>query len=74
MHQIKIFKGLENELPELETAVNEWLRNTAAVIVNVFGNISPQSGSGDAKQHGLTRSEFPPSDVMLVVVYEQRPQ
>ena len=44
MHQIKIFKGLENELPELEAAVNDWLRNTAARIVNVFGNIAPQSG------------------------------
>jgi hypothetical protein len=74
MHQIKIFKGLENELPELEAAVNEWLRSTAARIVNIFGNIAPQSGGGEGKQHGLTRSEFPPSDVMLIVVYEQRPQ
>jgi len=73
MHQIKIFKGLENELPELEAAVNEWLRSNAARIVNIFGNIAPQSG-GEGKQHGLTRSEFPPSDVMLIVVYEQRPQ
>jgi hypothetical protein len=42
--------------------------------VNVFGNIAPQSGGAEGKQHGLTRSEFPPSDVLLVVVYEQRPQ
>jgi hypothetical protein len=42
--------------------------------VNIFGNIAPQSSGGESKQHGLTRSEFPPSDILLVVVYEQRSQ
>lgn len=71
MQQIKIFKGIENDLPALEIEVNQWIASSGARIVNIFGNISPQTHASSDAPHGLTRSEFPPSDILIVVHYER---
>ena len=68
MHQIKIFKGVESDLMALEAEVNQWLSKTNARVVNMLGNIAPQSAA--AKPEVLSMGEFPPSDVLLVMVYE----
>jgi hypothetical protein len=73
MHQIKIFKGVETELNTLEEEVNAWLAEKNARIVQVFGNIAPQSMPPTAKGSGLSTTDFAPSDVMLVVVYDKIP-
>src|SRR6185295_13920693 len=39
MHQVKIFKGLESNLPALETEINEWLAKSGVRILQVFGNL-----------------------------------
>ena len=70
MHQVKLFKGLESGIAELEADVNEWLRSTGASVVNVIGNMSPQSGTADGQSDKLGRS-YTPSDVFLVIVYEK---
>ena len=71
MQQIKIFKGIENDLASLEADINAWLVESDADVIHIFGNIAPQSGSADARSPGLSHSEFPPSDIMLVVHYRK---
>ena len=77
MHQIKIFNGLEGDTGRLAKEVNEWLKTSKAKVVNVFGNIAPQSVSEKPDPGRLASSEsgptrrFAPSDVLLVVVYEE---
>ena len=75
MQQIKIFKGVESDLADLESRVNAWLKQSGARVLNMFGNIAPQSYSS-AAQHGhgggsvgLGKS-FAPSDVLVVIVHE----
>lgn len=75
MQQIKIFKGIENDTLALEREVNTWLKNHSVKVLNVFGNLAPQSyqGGGTPSILGAERTAgkaFAASDVMLVVVYE----
>ena len=70
MRQIKLFKHIEAELTELENEVNTWLRTAqqkGSKILNVSGNISPQTLGGSA---GGGSSRFLPSDILLIVEYE----
>lgn len=72
MQQIKIFKGLENDLLSLEAEINAWLVESQAHVTNLFGNIAPQSATSEpAAGGGLTKSNFPPSDVLLVMLYDR---
>ena len=70
MHQIKIFKGLEDDTTTIEHDVNQWLKDNQVKVVQVFGNVAPQALSTAAMKSTLTRTNHPPSDVMLVVLYE----
>jgi hypothetical protein len=72
VQQIKIFEGIENDLAALETEVNSWLVESNADVIHIFGNMAPQSGVADGKSTGLSHSDFPPSDVLLVVHYRKR--
>lgn len=71
MQQIKIFKGIENDLSALEGSVNAWLAEADAEVINIFGNIAPQSGAAARKSDSLSHTEYPPSDVLLVVHYRK---
>ncbi len=72
MHQIKLFKGIESEIPTLERDVNAWLRDSGAKVVQIFGNMSPQTAIADAHETKLGRA-YTPSDVFLAVLYEAAP-
>jgi hypothetical protein len=74
MHQIKVFKGIENDLGVLESEVNKWLIESGVHVVNMFGNLAPQSSPSVSKAAGLSKSEFPPSDILLVILYEPVPK
>lgn len=72
MHQIKIFKGLESDIGGLEAEVNTWLAGKPdAKIVQIFGNIAPQSAPADEKSPGLPTGAFLPSDLLVIVHYTQ---
>ena len=71
MHQVKIFKTVETQIGTLEKEVNDWLQKTGAKIISMTGNIAPQSGTSGASKGGLGHSPFPPSDVILIVLYEK---
>lgn len=69
MQQLKFFKGLETDLEALEDEINKWIRDAKVRIVNIFGNLSPQSMTGEGTRN-LSRPGFASSDVLLVIVYE----
>ena len=69
MHQVKIFKGLESNLPGLEKELNTWLAETNARVVQIFGNLAPLSG-GRNEGNSLSAYPYVASDVMMVVLYE----
>ena len=71
MHQIKIFKSLESDIGQLEKQVNSWLAETNVRVINMFGNIAPQSPPPEVHSTTISKGSFPPSDVLLVVLYEQ---
>ena len=72
MQQVKIFKKDEDETHLLEEEVNQWIRNSGAKIISITGNIAPQTEPLARKKKGRGKSamEFPPSDVLLIVLYE----
>ncbi len=70
MQQVKIFKNVENNLSELEEEINGWIAQSGAQIVSLTGNIAPQSDPS-APGGGLTNSTFPPSDVVVIILYEK---
>ena len=76
MQQIRIFKGVEHELQSLERDINAWLTSSKAKVLQVFGNIAPQTlqSIGTTPQllgadRGAAKS-FGASDVLIVVLYE----
>ena len=73
MQQIRFFKATETDLVSLQDEMNAWLRDSGAKVVQVFGNIAPQTVTGDDAGTGLTKSAFAPSDVLVAVVYEPGP-
>lgn len=68
MQQIKIFKGIESELSELENRVNGWLKQSGARVIQMTGNIAPQSGVKEPSSLGRA---YTPSDIVVIVLYEQ---
>ena len=72
MQQVKIFTRDEDEVHLLEEEVNEWIRKSGAKIISVTGNIAPQTEplAKKKKSGGKSAKKFPPSDVLLVVLYE----
>lgn len=74
MQQIKIFKGIEHELKSLEEEVNAWLVESEVEVLQIVGNIAPQTPSSRPDASGLTQGEFPPSDVFLIVLYKRPPK
>lgn len=71
MHQVKLFKGLETDLAEVEKQMNAWLAANDVKVINIFGNMSPQSCPADDKNAMIAKGTFVPSDIMLVVHYEK---
>jgi hypothetical protein len=71
MHQIKIFKGLESNLGALEKEVNLWLAESGARVMQVVGNLAPQSGQRN-ETNSLAAYPYVASDVLLVILYEPK--
>ena len=64
MQQVKLFKGREDELATLEHQVNLWIAEHQAKVINIVGNIAPQSPSS----HPNSRPD--PSDILLLVMHD----
>jgi hypothetical protein len=72
MQQVKIFKGLESDTDALEEAVNAWLSESGVRVLQIFGNIAPQSAVAEGKTAGVLAggSKYACSDLLIVVLYE----
>ncbi len=64
MQQVKIFKGVDNEIAELEQQINRWMRKSGARVLSITGNLSSQPGDGGPL------SSFAAGDILLIVLYE----
>jgi len=71
VHQVKIFKSIESELPRLENDINAWLQRENARVISITGNISPQSPQSDGSGASIKSSAWAPSDVLVIVHYEK---
>ena len=56
MQQVKIFKTLEGEIAQLEKLVNAWLANSSVRVLQITGNIAPQSRAIDPKTGSISAS------------------
>jgi hypothetical protein len=72
MQQVKIFKGLEGEISLLEKQVNAWLAESGARVLQVSGNIAPQSSSADPKAGSISAAPYVASDIILIILYEKK--
>jgi hypothetical protein len=61
---------VESEIGALEAEVNAWIRERGARIVSITGNIAPQSNTPQSKGSGALGTVYPPSDVVIIVLYE----
>jgi hypothetical protein len=76
MHQVRIFIGKEDDTLRLAKDINEWLAYDDVKVVNIFGNMSPQTIQDRSESGRILGAEgggrrYAPSDIMLVVVFEQ---
>ena len=73
MNQVKLFTGLEGSTAELTEEINSWIRETGAKILQISGNIAPQSIASLDQPAGLPAEGGstlrPPSDLFIVVLY-----
>lgn len=74
MQQVKLFKGMENDMASLEQEVNAWIRQSGARVISLTGNIAPQSNADNSKSGSLGSSAFAASDIILIVFYETAEQ
>jgi len=65
MQQVKIFKSVDNELPEMEKQINRWMRKSGARVLSINGNLTSQAGAGDGPLNS-----FAAGDVLVIVLYE----
>ena len=72
MNRIKLFRGLENDLPGLEKQVNDWLAESGARVVQMVGNLAPQEDQTRPDDSGVAHSLYHPANVLLVLLYEQK--
>ena len=69
MQQVKLFKGIESDVVSLENEINAWIKSSGARIVQMSGNIAPQTGSNSGSGSRIGGGHTP-SDVLIVIVYE----
>lgn len=69
MQQVKIFKTVDTEIPEMERQMNRWMRKSGARVLSITGNLTSQSNN--AGGGGL--NSFAAGDVMIIVLYEIDP-
>jgi len=70
MQQIKIFKGMESDLDSLATEVNAWIQEAGVRVLQLTGNIAPQTQDSEHKAQTIGRVGHAASDVLIIVLYE----
>ena len=65
MKQVKLFKGIETEMHNLEEEVNSWIESNGVNVISITGELSAPASMtpGQERMSG--------SDLLVVVVYEK---
>ena len=74
MQQVKLFKGIESEINQLEAEINDWLNSSGAKVLQINSNIAPQSilpSSSGGLATGGSSQRFAPSDLFVAILYEK---
>lgn len=71
MLQIKIFVGIESDQSGLSGEVNDWIASNNIKVVEIKGNIAPQTLAKEASSMSSTGRSFRPSDIFVMVIYEK---
>lgn len=70
MQQVKIFKALEHQLNVMEEGINQWLAESGARVLQITGNVAPQSPLPEGEDAPMRKHPYPCSDVVVIVLYE----
>jgi hypothetical protein len=74
VQQVKMFMGLEGETNALSDEINTWIRESGAKVLQISGNVAPQTSGGSGLGSGLPGTSLAagrvPSDVLVIVLYE----
>ena len=70
MHQVKIFVDIESNVEAMEAKINGWLKESGVKVINIFGNIAPQTVTSEARGSSLAERKFSSSDLLITVLYE----
>ncbi|MEO9590264.1 hypothetical protein, partial [Rhodopirellula bahusiensis] len=65
VQQVKLFKGVDSELPELERQINRWIRKSGARVLSINGNLAPAPAAGTGPMNS-----FAAGDVLIIVHVE----
>lgn len=65
VQQIKIFKSVDTEIPEMERQINRWMRKSGARVLSISGNLASNSSGSGGPLHS-----FAAGDVLIIVHYE----
>jgi hypothetical protein len=65
MQQVKIFKSVDTEIPELERQINRWMRKSGARVLSINGNLASQPSVGSGPMNS-----FAAGDILMIVLYE----
>lgn len=66
IQQVKLFKTIESEIPEMEKTINRWIQKNGVKVLSITGNIASHGGAS-----GGPMSSFSSADVLIVVMYER---
>ena len=72
MKLVKLFKGLESEVDNLEKRINDWAESEGVKIVQVSSSIASQSYNPSSKSGSSLQSNISAaSDILVTVLYEK---
>ena len=69
--QVKLFKSVEPDVTVLEREINEWLSERDVNVIQVFGNIAPQTVKPESLAASRGRA-FMQSDLIVGLLYETK--
>jgi hypothetical protein len=65
MQQVKIFKSVDTEIPEMESQINRWMRKSGARVLSISGNLASQPSAGTGPMNS-----FAAGNILMIVLYE----
>lgn len=68
VQQVKLFKGVDTELAEIEKQINRFIRKYNVRVLSITGNLAPSGAAANGPMN-----TFSGGDVMVILLYEVDP-